>query len=70
MINAIQAFVNVPPKEGQVAVEFLVDVFDPITGMTINSRGNYPILLTEELLSMLKSWREADDSRFVYFVEK
>ncbi len=70
VINAVQPYINAQPKEGQVAVELAVDVYDPVSNLSIQSKGQYPIVLTEELLSMLKSWSEEDDSRFVYFVEK
>ena len=70
VINAVQPYINAQPKEGQVAVELAVDVYDPVSNLSIQSKGQYPIVLTEELLSMLKLWSEEDDSRFVYFVEK
>ena len=53
-----------------MAVELAVDVYDPVSNLSIQSQSKYRIVLNDELLTILKTWRDADDSRFVYFVEK
>lgn len=70
LIESVTPFLNVVPQEGQIPVDLDVDVYDPITGLSVNARSTYKVVLTEQLLSLLQLWRDAEDSRFAYFVEK
>jgi DNA polymerase-3 subunit alpha len=70
MITDLMPFVNQPVREDENHVELSVNVYDSVMGYSIDSKGKYKVLLCNALLDLLDEWRDAPDSRFVYFVEK
>lgn len=70
MITSIQPFINAAVKEDEHAVSLYVEVFDAVSGLSISSCSTHNIVLNCELFAILNEWRNADDSRFMYFVEK
>lgn len=70
LISSLQPYINAPVKEDEHAVALYVEVFDSVSGLQVNSCSAHTIVLNCDLFSVLNEWRNADDSRFMYFVEK
>ena len=47
VIGAVQPYINAVPKEGEVAVELAVDVYDPVSNLSIQSQSKYRIVLND-----------------------